>query len=225
MGTMSGIWSNMIIPQLLAKAIIIFCCFPVHECAHAWMAEKLGDPTGAREGRVTLNPIRHLDLWGTIMLIAFGVGHAKPVPVNTYNFQKPRKDHAIVSLAGPMSNLIMATAFLLIGHLIHLTAGAGIGYGDIIGFIVYCLRYAAYINFGLTVLNLIPIPPMDGYHVLIALVPYRFSHRVARLERYSVYALLGLLLVFSFFRISPISAAAQSMYDSVDSLYGFVFHS
>lgn len=124
MGTMSGIWSNMIIPQLLAKAIIIFCCFPVHECAHAWMTEKLGDPTGAREGRVTLNPIRHLDLWGTIMLIAFGVGYAKPVPVNTYNFQKPRKDHAIVSLAGPMSNLIMATAFLLIGHLIHLTAGA-----------------------------------------------------------------------------------------------------
>lgn len=219
MGSFSGIWGNTLIPRLIATLIIVFCCFPVHECSHAWMAAKLGDPTGERDGRITLNPFKHLDLWGTVMLLAFGVGYAKAVPVNTYNFRSPRKDSSIVSLAGPMSNLIMAVALLFVVYLINFMTGTDTGYGSHMSFIIYCLRYAAYINFGLTVLNLIPLPPMDGYRVFMALVPYRFYHRVARIERYSVYLMLGLLLVFNFFNVSPILSAAQSLYNSVDRLY------
>lgn len=222
MSSFSGIWNNSIATQLIAKAIVIFCCFPVHECAHAWMAAKLGDHTGERAGRITLNPFKHLDLWGTLMLIVFGVGYAKPVPVNSYNFRSPKKDSAIVSLAGPMSNLIMAVAFLLIEYVICLAVGGNI-YGTVMAFIIYCLRYAAYINFGLTVLNLIPIPSLDGYRVLLAMVPNRFYSRLARLEIYSVYVVLGLFLIFSLFRLSPVSAAAQGMFSSVDNLFYQMF--
>lgn len=222
MGTFS---SNSIMTQLIAKAIVIFCCFPVHECAHAWMAARLGDHTAERAGRITLNPFKHLDLWGTIMLVAFGVGYAKSVPVNTHNFRNPKKDYAIVSLAGPMSNLIMAVMFLLLDHIVYAVAGAISGYGAGLAFISYCLSYAAYINFGLTVLNLIPIPPLDGYHVLMAFVPNRFYYRVERFERYSVYALLGLFLVFSFFKTSPVAAAAQGLFNSVDYVYCMLFQS
>ena len=222
MGTFS---SNAIMTQLIAKAIVIFCCFPVHECAHAWMAARLGDHTAERAGRITLNPFKHLDLWGTIMLVAFGVGYAKSVPVNTHNFRNSKKDYAIVSLAGPMSNLIMAVLFLLLDHIVYAVAGTIFGYGAGLAFISYCLSYAAYINFGLTVLNLIPIPPLDGYHVLMAFVPNRFYYRVEQLERYSVYALLGLFLVFSFFGTSPVAAAAQGLFNSVDYVYSMLFQS
>lgn len=223
MGSFSSIYNNSIVLGLIAKAIVILCCFPVHECAHAWMASKLGDNTGERTGRITLNQFKHLDLWGTIMLFLLGVGYAKPVPVNANNFSKPKRDSAIVSLAGPMSNLIMAVAFLFIEHVLYAISGGSVGYGTIWSLAAYCLRYASYINFGLAVLNLIPLPPLDGYRVFLALVPDRFYYRITRIERHSVYILLGLLLVFSFMRISPVTAAAQSMFNSVDSVYSVLF--
>ena len=157
------------------------------------------------------------------MLFLLGVGYAKPVPVNANNFSKPKRDSAIVSLAGPMSNLIMAVAFLFIEHVLYAISGGSVGYGTIWSLAAYCLRYASYINFGLAVLNLIPLPPLDGYRVFLALVPDRFYYRITRIERHSVYILLGLLLVFSFMRISPVTAAAQSMFNSVDSVYSVLF--
>ncbi len=223
MGSSLEIWNNSIVTQLVAKAIIIFCCFPVHECAHAWMANKLGDYTGASAGRITLNPLKHLDLWGTIMLVLFGFGYAKPVPVNTDNFRSPKRDHAIVSMAGPMANLIMAVTFLFIGLLIHIKLDFGNGNNDFMSLMADILRYAAYINFELTVLNLIPIPPLDGYRVLSGLLPYKFSRWTIKLEKYSTYALLGLFLLFSLFAVSPISSVAHSLYDSVSTLYGVLF--
>ena len=105
MTSFSGLLDNAVFIRLVAKAIVIFCCFPVHEYAHARTAYNLGDHTGEMAGRITLNPFKHLDLWGTIMLIVLGVGYAKPVPVNIGNFHKPKRDFAIVSLAGPISNL------------------------------------------------------------------------------------------------------------------------
>ena len=222
MPSFSGMWGNSIATMLIAKAIVIFCCFPVHECAHAWMAAKLGDHTAERAGRITLNPLKHLDLWGTLMLIAFGMGYAKPVPVNSYIFRRPKKDFAIVSLAGPMSNLIMAVAILLIEHIVYLASGGAV-YGTVLDFIIYCLRSAAYINFGLTVLNLIPMPPLDGYRVLLALLPDHYSSKLARHEMHLLYVVLGLFLVFSLFRLSPVSAAAQGMFSSVDNLFYQMF--
>ena len=219
MDLLSISWGNVIIPQLIAKAIIIFCCFPIHECAHAWMAAKLGDPTGEREGRITFNPFKHLDLWGTIMLLAFGLGYAKPVSVSTYYFRKPKRDYAIVSLAGPMANLIMAVSLLFVGHVIVALAGDSTGNGTFIVYLILCLKYAAYINFGLTVFNLIPLPPMDGYHAIMMFVPYRFYYRISKLERYSVYIILGLLFIFTLFGVSPITIATQGLYNAVNDLY------
>ncbi len=218
MSSFLGIWDNSILTQLIPKAIVVFCCFPIHECAHAWMAAKLGDHTAERAGRISLNPFEHLDFWGTIMLLTIGMGFAKPVPVNPYNLRRPKKDSAIVSLAGPMSNLIMAVAFLLTEHIIILAAGKN-GYGTVVAFIAYCLRCASYINFGLMVFNLIPLPPLDGYHVLIALLPNKFYNMLARLEKYSVYVVMLLFLVFCIFKISPVSAVAQNMFSMVDDLF------
>ena len=147
-------FSRSILAQhLTAKAIVIFCCLPIHECAHAWMAEKLGDNTGRIAGRVTLNPFRHLDLWGTLLLISFGVGYAKPVPVNTYNLRNARRDFAVVSLAGPLSNLIVAFGTIFVEHAIISVTG----YGTIPAFLSYILKYTALINISLMIFNMIPV--------------------------------------------------------------------
>ena len=182
MSLFSSLWNSAFLPQLMAKAIIIFWSFPAHECAHAWMAARLGDPTGENAGRITLNPIKHLDLGGTILLIAFGVGYAKPVPVNTRYLQNPKQDRAIVSMAGPMSNLIMAAVFLLVSHVIYKTKSDALRYETIVYILVLCFRSAAYINIRLTIFNLIPIPPVDGYHMLMALIPNRYYQNISSLS-------------------------------------------
>ena len=101
-----------------ARVFVILCCFPIHECAHAWVADRLGDHTGRRQGRITLNPMRHLDLLGTLTIFLFGVGYAKPVPVSLQNFKNPKRDFALTALAGPVSNLLMAILLLIIGRLV-----------------------------------------------------------------------------------------------------------
>ena len=223
MGTFSGIWGSNLLPQLIAKAIILFCCFPIHEYSHAWMASRLANPTGEREIRITRNPFAYLDLWGSIMFIIFGVGYAKPILVNPNSFRKPKKDFAIVSLAGPMSNLIIAVSFLFTKHVILMAVGEMTGCRTIMSFIMLCLSYTAYINFGLAVFNMIPIPPLDGYHVFLAFIPNRFHYRFVGLERYSLYAMLGLLAVFTLLRVSPVTVAAQNLYASVDRVYHTIF--
>lgn len=206
-------------PQLVARVIVIICCFPLHEYAHAWMASRLGDPTGEREGRLTIKPSAHLDFIGTIMLFVFGVGYAKPVSVNSNNFRHPKKDLAIVSLAGPMINLIMAVSFMLIGHLIDWGTTGFTEHEDIIRFVILTLNYVSYNNFGLTVLNLIPIPPLDGYRVLMGIVPNRINSMMARIERFSVYTMIGLLIVCNLLKPSPVNIVAHNMYVSVDCVY------
>lgn len=211
-------------PLLIAKAVILLCSFPIHECAHAWLAAKLGDHTAERAGRITLNPFKHLDLWGTILLIAFGVGYAKPVPVNNYNFRQPKRDSALVALAGPMSNLIMAIILLTAEHAVYRTAGRS-GYGTVLAFISYCLRYASYINIALTIINLIPLPPLDGYHVVSVLAPDRLYYRLSWFEQHSIYMILGMLLVFTLMGVSPVVSVARKLFSVVDGLCGLLFQS
>ena len=206
--------------QLIAKAIVIFCCIPIHECAHAWVALKLGDHTAERYGRVTLNPFAHLDPWGTIMILAFGVGYAKPVPVTSYNFRKPKLDMAWVAVAGPLSNLVMAICFLLIGKINYLVDGTGGTYANISMTVMSFMRFAAYININLAVFNLIPIPPLDGSRVLMALVPDGVYYRLERLERYSVYLILGLILILNLLGITPVAALSGRLFNALDVVFG-----
>jgi Zn-dependent protease len=97
-----------------ARVFVILCCFPIHECAHAWTADRLGDPTARTRGRISLNPFRHLDFMGTVFILLMGVGYAKPVPVNINNFRHKKRDFALTSLAGPISNLLMTVLFLML---------------------------------------------------------------------------------------------------------------
>ena len=186
---------------LLTRVFVLLVCFPVHECAHAWVADKLGDATGRAKGRITLNPFRHLDYLGSISILLIGVGYARPVPVNINHFRNPKRDFALTALAGPVSNLLMAIVFLLLIRAVpymHLAT-------DGTRLLLRLLTYAAYINISLAVFNLIPIPPLDGSRVLTAFLPDRAYTSVLRKERYAMGILLIALLCFSRMGYSPIS--------------------
>lgn len=195
-----------IVIQLLAFAVAI----SVHESAHGWVAERLGDPTARWLGRITLNPLKHIDPIGTVlfplMLAAIGapiIGWAKPVPFVSRNLRNPRRDPALVGLAGPASNLALAvvvTAALLVVKALFppfravlsamLEQGA-LGATGIAAPLIYLLFSLAMINIVLCVFNLIPIPPLDGSHVVGALLPPAWHWRWVQLERY------GFLLIFA----------------------------
>lgn len=165
---------------MLLSIIIILIAVSVHEFAHAWAADRLGDPTAKLEGRLTLNPLAHLDPIGTITLILFGFGWGKPVPVDSYNLKNPRRDEALISLAGPMSNLILAIIIGLASNFITIPLN---------------LNYSLLaINFGLAYFNLIPFSPLDGSKVFLALLPFETAQEAE--EFLSQYGLVLLLVLF-----------------------------
>jgi len=201
--------------EILSRVFVIICCFPVHECAHAWMANRLGDPTARRMGRISLNPLKHLDLWGTVMIFLFGVGYAKPVPVNIRNFKKPKAYFALTAVAGPVSNLIMAVIVMVICRFVYTGVSGEAGYQA-----ARFLIYAAYINLSLAVFNLIPIPPLDGSRVVTAVLPDRAYNSLLRYERYSMLILFVILILFSRIGISPISGITRAVFNALARIIG-----
>ncbi|MEW6189651.1 MAG: site-2 protease family protein [Actinomycetota bacterium] len=176
---------------LVVPALLI--AVTVHEYAHGKVAEMLGDPTARHAGRLSLNPIHHLDPLGTLMLLIFHIGWAKPVPVNPAHFENPKRDMMYVGLAGPMANFITAfvASFLMRSGFIPRDLGYSIFF--------YILR----INVALGIFNLIPIPPLDGLRIMAAFIPSgRFSF-YRWLERYGVLILVLLMFVFPRF-LTPI---------------------
>ncbi len=176
----------------------LFFAFTIHEYAHAWAAYRKGDDTAKRAGRLTLNPLAHIDIFGTILLYLCGFGWAKPVPINPYNFKNPRKDEMIVSFAGPLSNLLSALAY---GMLFRIFMGYGIATGSeaslasiLFTMVIFGLR----LNLVLAVFNLIPISPLDGSHILTGLVSLRYAERVAEFQRIGPILLIGIVLMDSF---------------------------
>jgi Zn-dependent protease len=180
---------------------VLVASLSVHEAAHAWTADKLGDPTARTLGRVSLNPARHVDPIGTIVfpLIALLtslplIGWAKPVPVNTRNFRNPRRDYVFVAAAGPLSNLLLAGAgviawqFMAAGLSQHERAEM---LGGSLGLLMLVL---VLVNVLLAVFNMIPVPPLDGGNVLGGLLPYRLSVEYDRLRPYGILILYALML-------------------------------
>ena len=165
--------------MLITRVFVLLVCFPVHECAHAWTADRLGDSTGRQRGRISLNPFRHLDYMGTISILLIGVGYAKPVPVNTGRVRHRKRDYALTALAGLVSNLLMAVVFLLILRAIAFSSMLE----DYKQLTIGLLTYAAYINVSLAVFNLLPIPPLDGSRVITALLPDHAYDNILRNER------------------------------------------
>ena len=158
--------------QIITKILIIFLVLPIHECAHAWAAHKMGDETAAYSGRLTLNPLAHIDILVSLCLLITGFGWAKPVPINPLKFKKQRFGIAITAAAGPLSNLAVSFIAMIIYRIV-LSLPGGSGYflssaGDITGgfVILYILQFFILVNIGLAIFNLIPIPPLDGSKII-----------------------------------------------------------
>jgi Zn-dependent protease len=156
----------------------------IHEVAHGWVAYRMGDQTAKRMGRLSLNPVRHLDVIGTLMLFLAGFGWAKPVPVNLNNIPNRRKGLIFVSSAGILANILFAFGALLVYRLLRLPS---VGLGTVILFTI------AHINITLASLNLIPIPPLDGSKILMGFTSRKTSYFLARIEPYGFFILIGLL--------------------------------
>lgn len=173
----------------LARLFVVFCTLPVHEYAHAFVADKLGDKTARLSGRLTLNPMAHIDILGAIMILFVGFGYAKPVPVNPRNFKNPKKGMALTALSGPFSNILMAVVFMFLSNVLSLFGNSLF----VQAFYVF-FSFAASINIGLAVFNLIPIPPLDGSRVLELLIPDKYYYKFAQYERYIVIVIFGLII-------------------------------
>ena len=181
-------------PDLIAFIVVILFAITIHECAHAWSADRLGDATARLMGRVTLNPIAHLDPIGVLCFVFAGFGWGKPVPVNIYNLRHPRRDNMLVSAAGPLSNLIAAAAFGLVARLIEWQ-------GEVAPFMKLIWLFACnmvYMNVLLAVFNLIPVHPLEGSHVLEGLLPRSWADVYERLGANGPILLLILILAGRF---------------------------
>ncbi|MGI6656455.1 MAG: site-2 protease family protein [Desulfobulbus sp.] len=177
---------NTILINLIILGPPLLFALTVHEVAHGYVAYRLGDPTAKNAGRLTLNPLKHLDPLGVLAFIIMKIGWAKPVPVNPWNFRHPRQDMLKVALAGPASNVVLAVASAALAHLfVNIPAPIAL-----LQPLVAMLAASVWINIALAVFNCLPIPPLDGSKVLMGLLPPESARQFAKLEPYGFFILL-----------------------------------
>ena len=205
----------------LVRAMVLLTAIPIHECAHAWASDKLGDPTAKNLGRLTLNPLPHLDVIGSILMIFVGFGWAKPVPVSTRYSKNVKKGMILTALAGPAANIILALLSLILYKrwcyflypilAINLTTATAIAQR----LFIMCL-----LNINLAVFNLIPIPPLDGSRVLLAVLPQRIYFGIMKYER--VILIVMLAVVWSGFLDGPLTLLNDAVWDLLDLGTGYI---
>lgn len=205
----------------LVRAMVLLTAIPIHECAHAWASNKLGDPTAKNLGRLTLNPLPHLDLIGSVLMLFTGFGWAKPVPVTTRNFKNVKKGMILTALAGPAANILLALLSLILYKLwcyflypllaINFTTASAIAQI----FYIMCL-----LNINLAVFNLIPIPLLDGSRVLTAVLPARLYYKVMQYEQYIIYGVFIILMLG--WLDGPLSFLRGVVYNFLNLITGFL---
>lgn len=186
-------FAGLSLQVLIARVIVLMTAIPVHEFAHAWAAEKMGDQTARYSRRLSLNPLDHIDPIGALMILLLGIGFARPVPINSLNFKDRTKGIVVTSLAGPVSNVLMALLALVAAKLIRLAYYAtGIG---ILAGVFQVMSFMVSINLSLAAFNLIPLPPLDGYHAICPLLPREFYWKIQPYEQQAVWLVLILAWV------------------------------
>lgn len=209
---------NETILDYLIKALVLFTAVPVHECAHAWVAEKMGDDTGRKQGRITLNPFAHLTLWGSLMMILVGFGWGKPVMVDSRNFKDPKKGMVLTSLAGPASNFIMAFLSMIVYKVLAFLSFAKDS--STLGLIAWAFKLITRINISLAVFNFLPIPPLDGSKIFNAILPEKWYFTIMKYENFIFIALI--ILVYSGLLDAPLSFLQDKVIDVMLFLTGWV---
>jgi Zn-dependent protease len=190
---------NDLIYYLIITPPLLFA-ITIHEYSHAWMAFRKGDPTAKIAGRLTLNPIPHIDVIGLVLLYFYGFGWAKPVPVNPSNFRNPLKDELWVSLAGPASNMLTA---LVCGIIFRAVFNPYVFTSDpsTSHLIIIMLVKGIQLNLVLAIFNLLPISPLDGSHILAGLLPSQYHYQLAQIQRFAPYVLLGIIFLDYFLHL------------------------
>ncbi len=207
--------------NLLVRVFIIFCVLPVHEYAHALLATKQGDPTARLSGRLTLNPLAHIDPIGALMIFIVGFGYAKPVPVNIRNFKNKKKGMAITALAGPVSNIIMGFISIVLMNVIVAFQTSPTGGSTLLQVSYLFFYFNAVININLAVFNLLPIPPLDGSRLAAVIIPDKYYYKIMQNERYIM--IVVLVLLFTGVLTRPLMFLSSALFNGLNGLVGLVF--
>lgn len=206
----------VLIFTFLSYAMIIFLALPVHEFAHAFAADKMGDPTPRWNGRLTLNPFPHIDIVGALMIFLFGFGYARPVPINPRNFRDYRKGIIVTALAGPLSNLVLSLLSLILLRILYFVIPIAV-LSRIAGILLYTF---AQTNIYLAVFNLMPVPPLDGYRIISNFLPPKWTYFIERNQWYITIVFLVIILSNRFgYIISFLAEPIYKLFLMITGLY------
>lgn len=206
--------------QILLTIPTIFIALTFHEVAHGWMSYKLGDPTAYNMGRLTLNPLKHLDPIGALCMLLVGFGWAKPVPVNARYYKNPKRGMALTAFAGPAMNLILAFFGVIIYRLINRFGYLLIPNGLLVYVLFLLFYYFAYLNIFLAVFNLIPIPPFDGSRIAYVFLPTNLYFKIMRYER--IIQIIVMVALVSGIVSLPLGFIADGIQYAMEWLIGLV---
>ena len=201
---------------ILVRALVFLTAIPFHEAAHAYASNKLGDPTAKNMGRLTLNPVAHFDIMGALCMLLTGIGWAKPVPINAYNFRDRKKGMALSAAAGPLSNLLLAFLSLIIAKIIFYTDASG----TVASTLFTIFTTMTNINIMLAIFNLMPFPPFDGSRIFAIFLPQNLYFKIMDYEQYIFWGVFA-LLIFGVFD-KPLYYLNGVVYNALLYLTGFV---
>lgn len=209
--------------RFFARLVVVCTTLPIHEFAHGWAANKLGDDTAARQGRLTLNPIMHIDIVGGLLILLTGFGWARPVPVNPSRFDRKhsmRAGMAITSAAGPIANILLALVLMILQKLLGMAILAGLIKNSAVGILYLILSMMVSINISLAVFNLLPIPPLDGYSIFSFFLPPKLAYQVS--QHSQIIFVVVMLLCFSGILSRPIGYLSGLIWWVLDKLTFFL---